>query len=1753
MTRREGTSPELTGGAGYTYEDAVVAYYLAALLREEGAAGQAGIVKGVAVQQAPTFPMDDVVVRFDDQGGERVLSLQVRREIVISGAESNDRFREILQAATTTLSGPDFEAGTDAYGFVVEYAAHGRLRDLRRLVQFAKTSADSISFERKFATGAASKEVGRLRGEISGSIQAATPEEEWQFYRHLVPLRMDGLEGDGPHGTELLNRLRELNADASADGGALLDALRTIAREGAGAAQSWTRQSLLRQLRDRVALSAAPSYAADMARLEEFSRAAIADVPDEIGGVRIDRPEVECGVREQMASHRLVNLSGLPGSGKSAALKRVAETLAPDGPLLFLKHDRIQSRSWVAFAESLGLEHHNLVQVLAEVGSSGVPTLFVDGIDRIDPARKGVVMDIVRAIDDSEHLDHWTVLATSRDQGLEGYRTWFPERFYREAGIGDVTVPPFGDAESGNLAQALPSLSPLLLGSGNAVEVARRPFFAGVLARSGATRDARPQTEIDLLTAWWRGGGYDRPESTVIQRQRALLDVAVKGLRTLGRRVPARELDDGTLNQLGRLVDDGVLRSVEDGAWYSFVHDIFFEWVLFRRLVELGEDWTDEMVRAGEPPLLGRVVGLLAQKALEVPGGWGDGYRRLESMDLRSQWRREWLTAPPLTSAFVGREGEFDGFLAEDDHRLLGKFLVWFQAHHTIPNPQVLASDTVAGEADRIRFADLLGWPSDIDGWMRLLGWLVTGAPAFPKRFVPSVVQVFSVWLNAFAKSANVYSNAIVELCSGWLVELEDVLYGPPVRGLPATGWSDLESSGSELATNLRLAIARSASTYPGPLCELYERAARSGEMRRSTYAELMALASTAADICPDVLAEVARVELMEELPAERVARRRREQDAFYAYLRRIREKSEDERTPEEQRVLSHMHLPVGDDRVHRDDIGVKRDQFYYSPASAQHQPFAALFEHAPEAGLALVRGLANHAVAGWRQHEYLQGAETPIPVRLNFPWGEQVFWGGTDQYDWFTIQAWPDPLECACLALRHWAFRELDAGRTVDEVIQAVVEGNTCYGVLGLAVALALETLHVSETVLPVVTCQRLWHDDLRRFVQDLGLQSRLTGEQVAAKEYLDSREYRRREIPHLAMRFATSGDATLRARFAALLAEFPDALPYTTEEEREDDRVTGYLKERAARWAEMGDIENYRCIDLDGERRAFAFESPTPRTEEDERQWEASNAFFEENRLIAWATRCLEVRAVVAGESMAAAIRVAKERDGSGLFEERRDVEDHSPQTVVAAVAAAALLDEGLSTSDRDWAWDSMKRVEGMREPADARPGSRIPWHPARHLVAALATDRRSNRPRPDSAARLLRLTAHAMEEDVARLAFGHLLSDPDTHVQWVAGRLLLALSVGPRPDWGRDDAGTETSEWRRRVVEDAVDGLDGPPLQWPDLPVPWAKVARRTEYGARSREWEEWGDPDPYFDAAAAGKLLDMFPVEAWCGSAVHMALLREGLARLVAWTATKLVPDWEAAPGDDTARRAATPLIEWNRGLGRLLARAAPFLDADIVRSEYLDAFPVDNEDSFSVLGEFIVDTVVRQVIDAATVPSGTLTLLDDCVDRVTRHPAFRRGGHRAGELYGWSLPQVVRALFFVPIDDAAPRSARYANGDWSELGMAMPIVSKVLTELGWSRDVMHWFLLLCERAGKDYPIDAFAAQVAGVVESAEDRWSGTTIPSRIAAMIQRLADANYPIEGDLARRLLVALDALVDLGDRRSVALERSPAFREVRG
>ena len=93
----------------------------------------------------------------------------------------------------------------------------------------------------------------------------------------------------------------------------------------------------------------------------------------------------------------------------------------------------------------------------------------------------------------------------------------------------------------------------------------------------------------------------------------------------------------------------------------------------------------------------------------------------------------------------------------------------------------------------------------------------------------------------------------------------------------------------------------------------------------------------------------------------------------------------------------------------------------------------------------------------------------------------------------------------------------------------------------------------------------------------------------------------------------------------------------------------------------------------------------------------------------------------------------------------------------------------------------------------------------------------------------------------------------------------------------------------------------------------------------------------------------------------------------------------------------------------------------------------------------------------------------------------------------------------------------------------------------------STDMFEWLNALADLVARDgYVIPSIEAQ-----KDNPHMWSDSTIPARIAGVVQRLAETNYPPSPSQARDLLEILDLLVDMGDRRSAALQQSEYFRGV--
>jgi hypothetical protein len=543
-------SSELTGGGGYTYEDAVGAYYLTALLRKESAPGIEGQVSRVAVQQAAQGePMDDLVVDTSSDHGGRRISLQVKSTLTISDAKKNDDFREVIQSAKATRAKADFRVGLDRYGFVTRKSGTARLASLKRITEWARASDTAKHFFERFNSGGeANRTDKQVREQVKNLLLPANDDEEFSFFAHFVALKIEGLEATDQYYSEMCNRLSELTREGTGSGVAFASILQQQVREGQSQAKVWTRSSLLATLRPLIKLRSAPAYKFDMEILERSTALACADIRADIGGVELDRSKVIEAALKTSREYKLTNVRGLPGAGKSVVLRRLVERASKKGTVLFLKSDRLEGGSWPSYAVALGLKTTDPRELLTQIGVAGEATLFIDGIDRIPPNHRGIVSDLINAIDSDSSLANWRIVATSRDQGLEAYRQWIPVKLYQAAGIGDFEVNSLSEDEAVQLGDSLPHLKPLLFGEDAVRAIARRPFFASVLAVGDAhSAGDTPNTEIALIDSWWRSGGYNATSQDALFRQRALLDCAEKGARNLGKSVRIRDLDSKAL------------------------------------------------------------------------------------------------------------------------------------------------------------------------------------------------------------------------------------------------------------------------------------------------------------------------------------------------------------------------------------------------------------------------------------------------------------------------------------------------------------------------------------------------------------------------------------------------------------------------------------------------------------------------------------------------------------------------------------------------------------------------------------------------------------------------------------------------------------------------------------------------------------------------------------------------------------------------------------------------------------------------------------------------------------------------------------------------------------------------------------------------------------------------------------------------------------------------------------------------------
>lgn len=785
------TNPYAAGGGGTHLEARVVASCLAAVLSETPLRGLPGKFAMEVLTQRAAFgdPLDDIVVRgMRDDGRVTQLHLQIKNKL--SFGEGDKEWADTLGRAWETFAKQGFDATLQRIGVGIG-TYHARAdQHYQSVLNWVSHSADADHFFERIAKGDYSHEAKQTFVEVITKAVAAhigkepAKDDLWRFLKAFVIVHFDfQSEESSRDAAVVIDRLKTVLAPEHGDQAKRIwDHLVTKAGELIPVGGGATRLTLLEALEAaEFKIGAAPSYWRDIHAIRRESERALSDIKSTIHGLRLRRGEAYAATREALTDSRFIQITGEPGSGKSALLKEIAEECARNGPIFVLKDTRIHPKGWAAHAHVLGVSD-DVAALLGEFACAGEPILFVDGIDKIvDPAIQLTLNDALKAIAHNQTLAAWRVLVTVREQNLKHIETWLDTDALKKLSLRSVGVKTLDDDELAIVASAFPRLRPLLIQAGGTDVILRRPFFLEAILNL-AGRDATtqlPATEVELLRLWWEFGASDRADfSSAQHRRNALLELADRLARIPNTPISIRDIAPEPLEELK---SSGVLRDKELGHSVVFTHDIYEEWALCQSLIGRHSGIIAFLKECGEPALLVRPMQLLGAYALETGASadeWKALYDRTGDAALRPVWQRAVLTSCLQSTRTTQLLSNISDYLLENDGERLKKLLLAISTIEVIPNPLFLNEKLVPGiePEERARFAHLTAVPKPMT-WVRFLNWLMPLMATIPPVMIPSILPVFATWQNAFSGQKVRHCREIGRLSYGWLKEVEDATH----------------------------------------------------------------------------------------------------------------------------------------------------------------------------------------------------------------------------------------------------------------------------------------------------------------------------------------------------------------------------------------------------------------------------------------------------------------------------------------------------------------------------------------------------------------------------------------------------------------------------------------------------------------------------------------------------------------------------------------------------------------------------------------------------------------------------------------------------------------------------------------------------------------------------------------------------------------------------------------------------------------
>jgi hypothetical protein len=1070
------TSPELTGGKGFSYEDHVAAWFTTHLLRGLPFHNLGRVIRLDFQVESDGWRLDDLLVTCEQYNKKYRCAISIKSDSQFTAKRAPVDFVERCWQQYLHISSSIFKQDTDYLGIITGPMGESARKGMTSLLENAdKQKPEDLA--RRIDNDKFSQAVRdlfysfRCPSNIPDS-STCSDSDIGKLLKRVIVRPMDVSQSNSEDEKRAQDYLRDaLVSGKSEDAYELWIVLLTITQEYGDQQGTLDLPILLRKLQGSFKLKDYPEYAHDWQRLRDSSKTRWQTIADTIGGsVRLPRTTNHDRIVNELQQYTAVCILGESGSGKSVLARRIAEAeqyakttvIWLDATLFDVPDLEPLSRI------SLGLEHN--WQTLADSVAEKTVLVILDGLDRLYKEKSLANFAVFASTLRLEQAETpFRVLASCQPQRWDTIQRVLLQHIASGGAWKTSTLenPTWQELEP--LVKKFPQLN-VLLRREHLHSVLLRSKVLDLLACSLQTAPL-PETrqwtgESDLIEWFWQTEIANKPQG--VMRENVLCRLAEQQATQLTQEISQHAFAMADLTILDLLETERIC--YRKTGRIGFSHDLYADWS--RQHLLLGESGNPQafILPRLDSPVWHRAIMLFGLDLLERQEDIETWASLLTVSESLADLMLEALIYAADAETMLAKVWDV---LQIPEGKWLRRLLQRFLYIATEPNPNIMrwAKETKYNE---IEASTLYRWPRP-PFWVPVIRFLSFHQSICIELAPAELAEITHTWLIVMPEKIICRQEAAqMALALAWKTlrhrqhhrwhdpwppakskDFEKVVYRAALVAVHDT--PDVVFEFALCACGCR------PPTEPLPPIEIEPKTPP-----RPLSPKLEALL-TAPSLLPDESIPISPWPDGPKWPVDS-----KFQDLFLEEINYVLPLIASNPKMVAELILA-LCIQHKNKRDYESDCGRMRNYdltnslHYWYPPFYDKGPFLLLLRVSPETGLEVIIKLVNIATHCWldcqrwlqKYRPYLFEEESPLTIRIAHD---------EEHREWIGDRRWlfayrdsttaPDILVCALMALEQWFYEHLDKNEPVEEFIDGIL-GCTCsLALAGVLIAVAKRKL---------------------------------------------------------------------------------------------------------------------------------------------------------------------------------------------------------------------------------------------------------------------------------------------------------------------------------------------------------------------------------------------------------------------------------------------------------------------------------------------------------------------------------------------------------------------------------------------------------------------------------------------------------------------------------------------------------------------